>query len=130
MKVDVLSPMKETQLFKILHHHHVGLALEPGFSRNNMIARSNKLFSYVVTGCHILATKTEAQVDFSSEYEVSMDFIDLDSSTSTQDTINHLLSNRETLKNGQLKNWHLGQAKLNWETESIQLIELVKSILG
>lgn len=41
--------------------HDVGLALEPGSSPNNMIAVSNKFFTYLLGGIPIVATDTPGQ---------------------------------------------------------------------
>ena len=39
----------------------IGLAAEPGFSANNRLAASNKLFTYMAAGCAILASDTPGQ---------------------------------------------------------------------
>ena len=129
LKIRVMGPLPESELFKILKDHHIGLAIEPGFSKNNQIARSNKLFSYLVTGCHIIATRTLAQLDFASEYEPSLTFIDLQNPSSIKSALSTLANNREHLWEGRLKNWKQGQSKVNWETESKKLINLIDQTL-
>jgi len=125
LKIRVMQPLPESELFKILKDHQIGLAIEPGFSKNNEIARSNKLFSYLVAGCHIIATRTPAQIDFEREYEPSLTFIDLKNPSSIKSALSHLVTNKEHLWEGRLKNWKQGQAKVNWETESKKLIDLI-----
>src|SRR5947208_2493321 len=41
--------------------HDAGLAIEPGFSYNNGIAASNKLFTYLVAGLPVILTDTGGQ---------------------------------------------------------------------
>ena len=54
------SPMPENDLFDFVSKHEIGLALEPGFSRNNDWARSNKIYSYPLAGCYTLASKNRS----------------------------------------------------------------------
>ncbi|MBT6162599.1 MAG: hypothetical protein HOH92_02770, partial [Crocinitomicaceae bacterium] len=45
-QITLHPPMPESALFAFIAEHEIGLALEPGFSENNKLARSNKLYSY------------------------------------------------------------------------------------
>ena len=41
--------------------HEIGLALEPGDTPNNRLTVSNKLFTYLMAGCAVVASDTEGQ---------------------------------------------------------------------
>ncbi|MCS4119422.1 glycosyltransferase involved in cell wall biosynthesis [Salinibacter ruber] len=56
--LDLVPP---DELISRTAQHDVGLALEPGFSENNKIAISNKLFTYLLSGVPIVATDTPGQ---------------------------------------------------------------------
>ena len=129
-RITLKSPIPEKEIFKELSNHQIGLALEPGFSENNNIARSNKLFSFIVGGCHIVATATPAQLDFQKEYEASVTFIDLTKPHTISEVIQEINSNRDTLYTSRMLNWKLGQVKVNWETESSKLVELAHHVLN
>ncbi|RYG43847.1 MAG: hypothetical protein EOO01_20595, partial [Chitinophagaceae bacterium] len=59
-----LEPMQEAELIETCSRHHIGMALEPGFSLNNELALSNKLFTYLLAGNAIVASETKAQKEF------------------------------------------------------------------
>ena len=71
------APTAESALFEFIAEHEIGLALEPGFSENNKLARSNKLYSYGLTGCYSFISKTPAQEQFLREFPDAGVLIDL-----------------------------------------------------
>ncbi len=64
--VSFLEPLTELALLEACGKCHIGLALEPGFSENNKMALSNKIFSYLLTGNYVIASNTPAQELFFS----------------------------------------------------------------
>ena len=56
-----LALVPPNELVPLTREHSIGLALEPGFSTNNQIAVSNKLFSYLIAGIPVVATSTPGQ---------------------------------------------------------------------
>ena len=54
-------PALPGEMFILMRGYDVGLALEPGFSKNNNIALSNKALSYLLGGLAVLLTDTIGQ---------------------------------------------------------------------
>lgn len=123
-------PMPENDLFDFVSKHEIGLALEPGFSRNNDWARSNKIYSYPLTGCYTLASKTAAQVQFMEEFPQAGELVDLNDPESMANALKELHENRSVLLEKRIQAWELAKTELNWELESQTLLSLVDDILG
>jgi hypothetical protein len=62
VELRVLPPCEPHELVLACQDKDVGLALEPGFSTNNEIALSNKLFTYMLGGLAVAATCTRGQL--------------------------------------------------------------------
>lgn len=59
----------QKQLHSDLQNYDIGLAIEPGKDINNNLALSNKLLAFFQSGLFIIATKTDGQISFLSEYK-------------------------------------------------------------
>ena len=128
-QLQFLPATSETELAHILSQHHIGLALEPGFSANNLIARSNKIFLYPLCGCLTLLSKTPGQLNFHREYPETGEIIDLYNPKSSVRILRKLAANHSDLETKRHAAWLLSQTTLNWETESKKLVSLVDQIL-
>jgi glycosyltransferase involved in cell wall biosynthesis len=62
VELELLPPCGPDELLRACRENDVGLALEPGFSRNNDIALSNKLLTYMLGGLAVAATATRGQL--------------------------------------------------------------------
>ena len=124
------GPMPPGDIINFASQFDVGLALEPGFSTNNKLALSNKLFSYLQSGLAIIASDTTAQQCFISEYpEVGQVYHrnDIQSLTTHLSTYQ---SNRQILYDTCEASLKLGREKLNWENESVKFLSLIKETLN
>ncbi len=128
-EIKFLPTTSELQLGMTVSEHHLGLALEPGFSANNLIARSNKVFFYPLCGCLTLFSKTPGQIDFHQKHPVTGHLIDLNDDNLSTQMIRHLYANRTDLELKRRNAWEFAANQLNWETESKKLIELVDSLI-
>jgi len=124
------GPFPERELFKEIGNYEIGLAIEPGFSVNNNIARSNKLYTYPLCGVHMLVSKTDAQIDFLQEFPQAGEIIDLEQAQSIAQALNEAYNDRAALLEKRKASWALGKTKLNWERESVVLIEAVNQALS
>lgn len=128
-KIEFFSPLPEKQLFDFVAKHEVGLALEPGFSTNNEMARSNKLYTYPLSGCYSLASKTKAQIQFFEEFPEAGQLIDLEEPESTAKVLKAFFENRQDLLERREHALALARTVLNWEHESQKLIDVTNQIL-
>lgn len=60
--------VSQQQLHRQLARYDVGLALEPAKDRNNDLAISNKLLSYLQAGLYVIATNTKGQRSFINNF--------------------------------------------------------------
>ena len=128
-QVHTLPPMKEKDLFKEMGKHDIGLALEMGTPLNRDLCRTNKLFSFILNGCYLCMTNTQAQTEFMAKHPSCGSMVPLESPASWPTVIGELIDNREKVTQGKQSNWTLGESHLNWEVEQEKLLTLVKNAL-
>ena len=124
------SPMPEEDLFEFISNHEIGLALEIGVPTNRDLCRTNKLYTYPLTDCYTLASKTAAQVQFMEEFPTAGELVDLNDPEFMANALKELHENRSALLEKRIQAWELARTKLNWELESQTLLSLVDDILG
>ena len=128
--IDFHAPRSEQQLFKFIGKHEIGLALEKPIAYNREICRTNKLYTYPLTGCYMFASSTKSQNQFMEEYPQTGKIVHLDDPQSIANALTDAYENREELLNCRKAAWELGQGVLNWGTESDQLLNAVNQTLG
>ncbi len=119
--IKIQSPLKQSDLHKYLTQFDVGLALETGKDRNNSLAISNKLISYVQSGLYVLSFATIAQEDFMLSNKILGKVITNDYT----EIKNCFLEMLELKKKNELKKreqFLIGQ-KLSWQNISKPLIQ-------
>lgn len=116
------------EIFEIATHFDIGIASEPGFSINNNIALSNKIFTYLQTGLAILASDTIAQKTFMTMYEDIGFLYRKGNSSSLAFLINTYHQDRDLLKLHQFNAYKLGQETLNWEIEQTKFIDIISRL--
>ncbi|MBE0541134.1 MAG: hypothetical protein IH623_07095 [Verrucomicrobia bacterium] len=58
LKLQIHPPASPGEMIKLAGHYEVGLSTEPGFSENNRLALSNKVFTYMSAGLALVLTDT------------------------------------------------------------------------
>ena len=122
-------PLPEKQLFNFVAEHEIGLALEPGFSLNNELARSNKIYTYPLAGCFTLASKTKAQSEFFEAYPAAGQLIELEEPEKIAQVLKEFFQDRNHLLEKRKHAIALARTELNWERESQKLIGVTKELL-
>lgn len=128
--VKVMPPMDESALFEEMAQHHIGLALETSFPLNRDLCRTNKLFSFILSGCHLLLTDTRAQLDFLETHPQCGTLLPLETPREWADMIGSMLEDPQRLNEQRLNNWTLGRDLLNWEVEQHKLLSIVSDLLN
>ena len=123
------EPKPEPELLRMLAEQEIGLALEKPEPRNRDICRTNKLYTYPLAGCYMLASHTAAQLHFLEEWPQTGQAIQLDKPHSIADALDHAFHHREELLAKRKETWLLAQSRLNWETECKPLLDLVNQTL-
>jgi hypothetical protein len=101
----------------------IGLALETGFSKNNDIALSNKIFTYLLSGLAIISSETTMQKQFAYSHAIGETF-PIGDSVKLAEVISSYFSEAK-LNRQKLYNYNLAKNQLNWENESQKLLEIV-----
>jgi glycosyltransferase involved in cell wall biosynthesis len=102
----------------------VGLALETGFSTNNNIALSNKIFTYLLAGNAIILSDTKMQKLFNEEYKVGENYMVNDAQTLASKILIYKTESR--LNSQRRHNYMLAKSTLNWERESKNLLKVLQ----
>ena len=116
--------IQPNELLNFASRFDVGLATETGFSENNDIALSNKIFTYLLAGNAIILSETSMQQKFNIDYNVGESFIITDLKQFADKIL--FYKNNSILNKQKLHNYQLANTILNWENESKKLLEILK----
>lgn len=108
----------------------IGIASEPGFSKNNNFALSNKIFMYIQLGMVTIASNTPAQTNLLTKYKGIGFLYDNGNAQQLADALDKYHNDRALLLKQKTAAFKLGQSELNWETESNKLIAVIQNLLG
>lgn len=129
-KIFFCNPVSPDEILRIASSFDIGLALEPGFSTNNRIALSNKIFTYLLGGNAILFSRTPAQEAFYSLHP-GIGFIYGPGDTQAIANILNLYSTQPDLlikhKEASKK---LYLEEMNWEKEQQYFLQSVQKALN
>jgi hypothetical protein len=120
------EPIPADELLTFASQFDIGLASEPGFSLNNKLALSNKLFTYIQSGLALAVSNTIAQKKFLEQYPQTGKLYH--SPQELADILSHYLINRYELVKAKKACFELGQSTLNWETEQTKFLNIVKPL--
>lgn len=126
--IQILDPVAPDSIFELAAGQDIGLALEPGFSKNNDIALSNKIFTYLLAGNAVIATETSAQKQFMEQYPGVGRSYRIGDVQALAAHLEHYYLNRQALHDARRAAWRLANEKLNWEEEQKKLLRLVESV--
>lgn len=104
--------------------HDIGLALETGKEINNLLASSNKLFTYMNAGLAIIATDTPGQRSILEQTPLAGRLCRMNDPASLAEAIVHLLETPHALLRAQQASRAAAETRFNWELESKKLLEL------
>jgi glycosyltransferase involved in cell wall biosynthesis len=122
-------PIPPDELMAFAMQFDIGMASETGSTLNREICLTNKIFTYLQSGLAIIASDTQAQSLFLSEYPAAGKLYQKHSVKSLVNCLNEYLQNPETLYQTRLGNYQLGQTELNWETECSKFEAVISSTL-
>ncbi|GGH15248.1 glycosyltransferase [Mucilaginibacter phyllosphaerae] len=121
-------PADELSLFAA--KFDIGLALEPGFSINNNLALSNKLFTYMQAGLAIIASDTAAQQHFMNKYPHVGRSYSKGNAAQLATILTAFNTNRSMLDACKSEALRLAHEQYNWEMESLKFLDVVKNTLS
>lgn len=129
-RLHILSPAPPEQMERLTGIYDLGLCSEPGHTRNNRRALSNKLFSFLLAGVPPVLSNTPAQQRFAMENGLQDLIYQIDDAPALADRLDHFLHNPTLLSEMRARVWQLGQNRYNWDYEASILTELVARCLN
>ncbi|WP_291721743.1 hypothetical protein [Bernardetia sp.] len=114
--------------------HDVGLALETGFSINNELAISNKIFQYLNTGLAILSSSTKGQAWLLKQNENIGFLVNIQSIEEVVQKIEILADSKknktEMLENMKKASKNASKTKYNWNIEGQKFLDILEKTLS
>ncbi len=124
------QPIPPDDLAAFARQFDIGLALEPGFSINNNLALSNKIFTYMQAGLAIVASDTTAQAALINQHPQIGKIFLKDDPASLATVLTYYHQHRDKLMAARMAALLLAQTELNWETESQKFLTVINNLLA
>ena len=120
--IKIHGPLPQKSLHQQLCHYDIGLALEPSKDRNNDLAVSNKLLTYLQAGLYVLASNTAAQEKIGEIFPAHCSIFIKDE---LEAAIKKLLLNMEMIRADKRQLYETFQT-INWDSENKRLLNCWK----
>jgi len=124
------SPVSSENLPIFAAQFDVGLALEPGFCRNNDAALSNKIFTYLQAGLAVAASDTVAQKQFLNENPDLGFCYEKGNGQQLANILKRFIEEPDLLQKTKLAAYQAARSHYNWETESVKFLKVVEETLA
>ncbi|WEK19697.1 MAG: hypothetical protein P0Y49_00815 [Candidatus Pedobacter colombiensis] len=119
-------PVAPDELITFSAQFDIGLALEPSFCKNNDIALTNKIFTYLQAGLAVIASNTTAQCSLLTTHPEFGYLYETGNTQSLSKALLHYAKNRGQLDQAKQASLTLAGTKLNWETEQVKFLTLIQ----
>ncbi len=111
------DPGKPDDMVRLASEYDIGLALEPSTTLNNDIALSNKIFTYVLAGNAVVATRTTAQRQLLPALGSAATGYDSGDPQSLAEALRPWIVSRHLREGARADAWRLGETRFNWDLE-------------
>jgi len=119
------APAAPDEMVRLAADYDIGLAVEPGTTRNNRLAVSNKLFTYLLAGNAVIATATEGQATLASDVAGAVSWCEPRSVSSMADALKRWCADRGAVAEARAESWRLGTSRFNWDIERQRYLDVV-----
>jgi len=125
--ITIKKSIPQKQLHQKLSNYDIGLALElKSTDLNRNIALTNKIFAYAQSGLYILATNTDAQLQFINNHKNSGIVCEQENLSNCEQKIVYIIENIKKIRQNK-KQRFLSHQKLAWETEANKLHSIIST---
>lgn len=129
IKINFINPVAHDYVFEISASYDIGLALETGKDKNNKVALSNKIFTYLLSGNAILFSNTPAQEKFFKQNDSIGQIYHSGNVAELVEVLKKYSDNFDLLKKHKSNALQIAATKMNWEKESNLLLSLIKAVI-
>jgi len=123
-------PGPQGEMVRLAAEYDVGLALEPGSSRNNDLAISNKLFTYLLAGNAVVATATHGQRTVMAKIGDAGFCCNPGDAQDLARILQLWYENRAALHRARRQAWDWASREYNWDLEKEKFLEITKKVLS
>lgn len=126
----LMRPGAQDEMVRLASEYDVGLALEPGSSRNNDLAISNKLFTYLLAGNAVVATATHGQRAVIARIGEAGFCCDPGDAQVLANRLRLWYEDRAALDGARWQAWCWGTREYNWDVEKEKFLSTVEGVLS
>ncbi|TCC96221.1 glycosyltransferase family protein [Pedobacter hiemivivus] len=123
-------PIAPDELINFAAQFDIGLALEPSFSKNNDLALSNKIFTYLQAGLAVIASNTTAQRHLLTTHPEFGRLYETGDTRSLSNALLQYTENRDQLDQARQASLMLARNKFNWEIEQVKFLKVIQQTLN
>jgi glycosyltransferase involved in cell wall biosynthesis len=128
-RIHYSPPDRPDRMVDLAAHYDVGLALEPRASFNNDVCISNKIFTHLLAGNAIAATKTRGQQTVISRIGRAGFCYEPGSAQQLADGLRKWSEDRQLLADARREAWNWGARQYNWDFEKQKFLGIVERVL-
>jgi glycosyltransferase involved in cell wall biosynthesis len=122
-------PGPPDEMVRLACHFDVGLALEQGASENRQICLTNKIFTYLLAGCAVVATATRGQEPIMQQIGSAGALYKPGDTQELAGVLQLWSGDRSALDRARHEAWDWGTYRYNWDIEKERFLEIVSRAL-
>lgn len=115
------SPADE--MVRLAADYHIGLALEPSVTVNNDIAVSNKLFTYLLAGSAVIATRTKGHLSVLPNIGSAVRSYESGNVEQLAAILRSWSTDRASLAAARAAAWSAADSRFNWDVEKAAFLD-------
>jgi glycosyltransferase involved in cell wall biosynthesis len=121
------EPAQPDEMVRLAANYDIGLAVEPPVSVNNDILLSNKIFTYVLGGTAVVATRTTGQSRLAKDLGAAASWCEPGNPDSLAAALRPWLERRDALIRARETSWQIGETRFNWDLEKSKLLKVLEN---
>jgi hypothetical protein len=123
-------PADPDEMARLASAFDIGLALETGETPNSDLLLSNKIFSYLLGGLAVLATRTQGQEPIARDLGTAAVTYRPGDVGEMAARVGPWIADRAALDRARRAAWDAGEARFNWDREKARFLALVDRTLA
>ncbi len=124
------APEQPDEMVRAAALFDVGLALEPPVSENNDILLSNKIFTYLLAGIAVVATRTRGQERLLADLGSAAVGCRPGDGASLAAALRPWVDDRSALDAAKQASWALGGSRYNWDAEQAVFLGTIGRVIA